>query len=133
MRRDAANALESQRDSATKPRVARNELPWVSFCQGDNPEGVVAATGNVGRNPFRVENAADALSQGSSFLATLGFVAESLWDSTRRTCALTRAFFSFLCLLLPFACAADSSSSQPKPQPEQLAAYGKLPLYFEAN
>src|SRR6266567_8564704 len=34
---------ESQRDSATKPRVARNELPWENARHiGDNPERVVA-------------------------------------------------------------------------------------------
>ena len=32
--------LESQRDSATKPRVARNELPWVRGAQNNNPNGV---------------------------------------------------------------------------------------------
>src|SRR6266567_3400301 len=35
----------------------------------------------VGRNPFRVVVDQHARSQGSSFLATLGFGAESLWDS----------------------------------------------------
>jgi hypothetical protein len=34
---------ESQRDSATKPRVARNELPWVAGRRQPNPDGVVAA------------------------------------------------------------------------------------------
>src|SRR5207249_11106692 len=35
--------VESQRDSATKPRVARNELPWEHASHiGDNPERVVA-------------------------------------------------------------------------------------------
>src|SRR6185369_13736240 len=32
--------FESQRDSATKPRVARNELPWVRREQDNNPNGV---------------------------------------------------------------------------------------------
>src|SRR5438093_273339 len=36
-------SAESQRDSATKPRVARNELPWENARHiGDNPERVVA-------------------------------------------------------------------------------------------
>jgi hypothetical protein len=35
----------------------------------------------VGHNPFRVVPDVACVSQGSSFLATLGFVAESLWDS----------------------------------------------------
>src|SRR5437016_5716064 len=38
-----APSAESQRDSATKPRVARNELPWENARRiGDNPERVVA-------------------------------------------------------------------------------------------
>src|SRR5258708_40309779 len=38
-----APRAESQRDSATKPRVARNELPWENERRiGDNPEGVAA-------------------------------------------------------------------------------------------
>src|SRR5207249_8385718 len=38
-----APSAESQRDSATKPRVARNELPWENARDiGDNPERVVA-------------------------------------------------------------------------------------------
>jgi len=36
------NGRESQRDSATKPRVARNELPWENATTGYNPERVVA-------------------------------------------------------------------------------------------
>src|SRR5678815_308347 len=32
--------LESQRDSATKPRVARNELPWARGAPNNNPNGV---------------------------------------------------------------------------------------------
>src|SRR5258708_29649636 len=38
-----ARSAESQRDSATKPRVARNELPWENArIIGNNPERVVA-------------------------------------------------------------------------------------------
>src|SRR5438034_563574 len=40
---------ESQRDSATKPRVARNELPWDCVLIEDNPERV-AARGHGQRN-----------------------------------------------------------------------------------
>src|SRR5437773_8223610 len=91
---------ESQRDSATKPRVARNELPWENAPHiGDNPERVVADdNGNktmpqplwlkglrLGARQFRAAttplglNAIWRYTQGSSFLATLGFVAQSLW------------------------------------------------------
>ena len=40
--------LESQRDSATKPRVARNELPWGNGSEEQNPNGVSASV-NVRR------------------------------------------------------------------------------------
>src|SRR5260370_28496159 len=35
-------------------------------------------------NPFRVGTRLRGISQGSSFLATLGFGSESLWDSSSR-------------------------------------------------
>src|SRR5258708_5008135 len=52
---------ESRRDTATKPRIARNELPWV--IQRDNPANPerVASGRNAswlevnGCNPFRVD------------------------------------------------------------------------------
>src|SRR5258707_1226896 len=49
-------AGESQRDSATKPRVARDELPWVKWPVFHNPNGVAAWSRCRcrGRNPFRV-------------------------------------------------------------------------------
>src|SRR6266576_964360 len=40
---DGFAVLQSQRDCATKPRVARNELPWVWARMACNPNGVVAA------------------------------------------------------------------------------------------
>ena len=48
---------ESQRDSATKPRVARNELPSYpgSIASGRaNPNGVESVGGKRGRNPVAV-------------------------------------------------------------------------------
>jgi hypothetical protein len=33
-------ALQSQRDCGSQPRVARNELPWVTRARAINPEGV---------------------------------------------------------------------------------------------
>jgi hypothetical protein len=35
----------------------------------------------MGCNPFRVEDVCFTISQGSSSLATLGYMLESLWDS----------------------------------------------------
>ena len=78
-----APGAESQRDSATKPRVARNELPWENARHiGDNPERVVADDheNTTLPQPRWGCKLSVALTQGSSFLATLGFVAQSLWD-----------------------------------------------------
>jgi len=53
-----------------------------------NPERVVSQFVSVRNaatqrhNPFRVAALLATISQGSSFLATLGFEAESLWDSS---------------------------------------------------
>ena len=79
--------FQSQRDCVLQPRVARNELPWESVPGCANPERVAAAVchpeqGNTSRNPFRVDPSVRLATQGSSLLATLGFVAESLWDSS---------------------------------------------------
>src|SRR6266436_2349719 len=46
------------------PRVARSSQPWALL-----------------QNPFGIRTVSARWTQGSSFLATLGFVAESLWDS----------------------------------------------------
>src|SRR6266436_3951048 len=48
---------ESQRDFATKPRVARDELPWVKVAGVSQPQRGLrprCAAADVGRNPFRV-------------------------------------------------------------------------------
>src|SRR5439155_18876075 len=42
-----AGEAESQRDSATKPRVARNELPWDNDVGDSNPERVAADEAGV--------------------------------------------------------------------------------------
>src|SRR2546427_12555394 len=54
-----------------------------------NPEGVVACASNgvqarkaSGHNPFRVGALGQPCIKGSTFLATLGFMSESLWDSS---------------------------------------------------
>ena len=127
--------LQSQRDCVLQPRVARNELPWVTGGELFNPNGVAAlrssavkhcpaererprpqrvreetvsgvagnpreceaAAGGDARAPFRklrlvflpsrraatplgLSNS-PAATQGSSFLATLGWRPESRWDS----------------------------------------------------
>src|SRR5438309_2337138 len=79
--------FQSQRDCVLQPRVARNELPWEIVPRCTNPERVAALPrlqeqGNTGHNPFRVDFAPRLPTQGSSFLATLGCVPESLRDSS---------------------------------------------------
>lgn len=74
-----STVVESQRDSGSKPWVARNELPWVSVRRSINPNGVVALLGYKVTTPLGLSDFA-VLSQGSSFLATLGWRAQSLWD-----------------------------------------------------
>jgi len=75
---------ESQRDSDAKPRVARNELPWVRDNKFLNRNAVVAdsllSRHAIGRDPVGVEGFWRPVSQGSSFLATLGSKMQSLWD-----------------------------------------------------
>ena len=71
----------SQRDKVIQPRVARNELPWVPAHMDSNPNGVVSLLRRPAATPVGLF-AFGHVSQGSSFLATLGFEPESLWDSS---------------------------------------------------
>ena len=73
---------QSQRDCDLQPRVATKELPWVWVANVFNPNGVCVAFFHSRHNPVGVVFIV-AFSQGSSFLATLGFEPESLWDSIR--------------------------------------------------
>ena len=60
--------FQSQRDCVCQPRVARNELPWVSPVRSINPEGVEASPSlgtNSGCNPLGVDPDG-TFSQGSS-------------------------------------------------------------------
>ena len=71
--------VESQRDSGSKPRVARNELPWGRWAKAHNPDGVVAGLWNPDATPLGLKTG-PAATQGSLFLATLGWKTQSLWD-----------------------------------------------------
>ena len=73
------SGAESQRDSGQQPRVARHELPWETTSQANNPIGVAARTWPRDATPsgLKIHRAA---TQGSSFLATLGWKTQSLWD-----------------------------------------------------
>src|SRR5207245_5836354 len=88
--------LQSRRDCVLQPRVARNELPWGMSACASQLRRSCAINGNnampqslrrgllirgVGATSSRLRGVLPEVSQGSSFLATLGFIAESLWDS----------------------------------------------------
>ena len=74
-------ALQSQRDCVLQLRVAESaRLPWVSVRAIFNPNGVVSHLRHRATTPLGLADTT-GFSQGSSRLATLGFGAESLWDS----------------------------------------------------
>jgi hypothetical protein len=84
---------ESQRDSGLKPRVARNELPWERRSLDRNPNGVAARRRTCDATPLGLKSSTTATRDGS-FLATLGWMTQSLWDSGSRqvNCASARPF-----------------------------------------
>ncbi len=69
---------ESQRDSGLQPRVARNEQPWESGPQCNNPNGVAARRWLGAATPLGLKNF-PVPTQGSSFLATLGWRTQPRW------------------------------------------------------
>ena len=72
---------QSQRDCVLQPRVAESaRLPWVNARAIFNPNGVVPPLRQRATTPLGLADTT-RFSQGSSRLATLGFGAESLWDS----------------------------------------------------
>ena len=72
---------QSQRDCVLQPRVAESaRLPWVRVRAIFNPNGVVPPDRHRATTPLGLADTT-RFSQGSSRLATLGFVTESLWDS----------------------------------------------------
>src|SRR6266850_2368159 len=64
---------ESQRDSVTKPRVARNELPWVKASKGRQPQRGCVSRDAVCYNSVGVGKLVHNSPQGSSFFATVGW------------------------------------------------------------
>jgi hypothetical protein len=79
------SGAERQRRSVMQPRVAPGAtLGWHrGNIEPQRGSGgcVVLRSRNGGQNPFRVRGFSRTVSQGSSFLATLGFGTESRWDS----------------------------------------------------
>ena len=70
---------ESQRDSGLQPQVAK--LPWENCAAARNPNGVVACRRSPPPQPRWGCHFPLMITQGGSFLATLGLEPESLWDS----------------------------------------------------
>jgi hypothetical protein len=77
-RGQSLGGFQSRRDCDPKPRVARNELPWVGLGISTNPSGVAPAR----RNPVGVVNSRK-LAPGVGPLRgpTPGSGTESPWDS----------------------------------------------------
>ena len=72
--------FQSQRDCVPKPTVASNELPWGKGYKTKPQRGF-----GFGERAPRVATPLGLLfcasfTQGSSFLASLGFRTQSLWD-----------------------------------------------------
>jgi hypothetical protein len=98
--------VESQRDSDSKPMVARNELPWETWPKPTNPNGVAAWKWFDGATPSGLKEPGTC-TQGSSFLATLGWTPQSRWD-----CLLAHHFWicARLWFLMEFSGSIDLST-----------------------
>ena len=76
--------FQSQRDCVFQPRVARDELPWVRRAKHPQPQPGLRPSPLFSSHSAATPSGLYSLfhfPQGSSFLATLGFMSESLWDS----------------------------------------------------
>ena len=98
---------ESQRDSGSKPKVARSVPPWESRTHDHTPNGVVAWWANRDATPLGLKFSTTT-TQGSSRLATLGWGTQSLWDCRSRQLDRTAAQ-PFIQLALPNAIEADTA------------------------
>ena len=79
--RNAECRKKSQRDFGPKPKVARHELPWVKDdLDFPNPNGVEACLSQTPRQPRWGWFDFLRLTQGNSFVVTLGWRTQSLWD-----------------------------------------------------
>src|SRR5207253_1738265 len=88
-----AGIRESQRIPSRKPRVGAPRLPWEHRrTEISTPTGVVARGGmSLAATPLGLRSFFTPISQGSSSLATLGFIAEARWASATKTNAKTIA------------------------------------------
>jgi hypothetical protein len=60
--------------------LVRSAYPGMAISSGSTPTGLRHERAHAGHNPVGVEIFDSTFSQGSSCLATLGFVPKSLWD-----------------------------------------------------
>ena len=89
---------ESQRDSGSKPGVARDELPRVAADPAFNPNGVAPRCLRRVTTPLGLLTCG-RLTQGSSFLATLGWTAQSLWDCRSQSLLTSAATMAVVLVL----------------------------------
>jgi hypothetical protein len=66
---------------SSSPGLRGTSYPGLMERDASTPTGLCRAGRATGPNPFRVDDVCFTIPQGSSFLATLGFMTESLWDS----------------------------------------------------
>ncbi len=83
LERARATCGQSQRDCVLQPRVARDELPWGRRRELSQPQRGCGWLGHEeAATPLGLGKSRFTFTQGSSFLATLGFGPESRWDSS---------------------------------------------------
>jgi len=70
---------ESQRDSSRKAQGCEERATLGKMWQGNNPNGVAALWGKPATTPSGLKSVRQP-TQGSSFLATLGWLTQSRWD-----------------------------------------------------
>jgi hypothetical protein len=75
------HACQSQRDCVLQPRLRACELPWEIAQTISQPQGGYGRARVPRTQPRWGLLLFARLTQGSSCLATLGFIAESFWDS----------------------------------------------------
>jgi hypothetical protein len=66
---------------SSSPGLRGTSYPGRTAHTTPNPNGVASFVSRLRHNPVGVENILESSTQGSSFLATLGWMPESRWDS----------------------------------------------------
>ena len=116
----ANSEVESQRDSDSKPRVASIELPWEARLTTNNANGVAACRRPGDATPLGLKSPASS-TQGSSFLATLGWTTQSRWDcrTTRWLHSIFRKALKFVFIVavlaaLPLLSSLPACAAEPR-------------------